>query len=194
MVQGVYVGAFFVGRRARRRYASLVRDVEIMARESETRRALLAEAHTEYRDALMVARQGILSGHTVGNYLLGALRERDCENEIYDGVNLDDGTAMKLRLGAGHSLSLEAPDATAAIVREPSGLGGLKVSGLTATAVSSADEPGFTLAEPDDDDGLSEPTLESPRLQSALKMRRFKSRLRSMTTKTPRGTRPIETN
>jgi serine/threonine protein kinase len=61
-VQLVYLAAFVAGRSLRRRYRDLVRQIEDATRAAARREALLEEARSEYRRALLVGRRGWFAG------------------------------------------------------------------------------------------------------------------------------------
>jgi serine/threonine protein kinase len=97
----LYLAAFLSGRRFQRRYAAVADEIESSVHRVARQEALVTEARAEYRRTLDIARRGMFSGRSVGEYKIGALLARDEASEVYDAVHAADGTRATLTLAAG---------------------------------------------------------------------------------------------
>ncbi len=100
----ICLGTFVGARVLRRRFDALAERARGNARAAARREALLSEARAEYQSALVRGAHGLLSGHTVGGYLLGRLVGRGRTGEVYEAVSAAEGARAAVEVLRGDHL------------------------------------------------------------------------------------------
>ncbi|MGE0792373.1 MAG: hypothetical protein AB7S26_42255, partial [Sandaracinaceae bacterium] len=134
-VQGIFLACVLAGRAIARRYETLGASLEESGRVRAQHLALALEARAEYARTLEASRRGVLSERVLDGYVLGELKGRDANQELYEAV---DPKGERTVLGIDSVLLQEAPSdrertdketdaledsSSGAFGREPTGLG-----------------------------------------------------------------------
>jgi serine/threonine-protein kinase len=108
VIQILYVAALVFGRRSRRVTIAAVERLEQAVRAVSIREALLAEARQELDRQLRIGGPGRYSEQVVGSFQLGNLLGRGGMGEVYEAVDVRDGSEAAVKLLHPASLGDEA--------------------------------------------------------------------------------------